>query len=337
MPDLNQVIAAIPAIACGQFLSLILSGTNIFYSLANDHGIYPAIFPNEIVYHIILVLSLCRPRTLYRSWKKRAPIPAYVALGVVDLGANIAVLMSFEYTSAISVMIITSTSAIFAMAMSMVAFRRRYTRVHMLGTAIVVVGLVLINYHKYLVQDPDEKSFYWLGTFLAFVGAIGYALSNVINEYVSRWEPGYPIASLAAMGFFASIASSIACHATAFGRNDRDTIMHAPLPAQRLLLGFVTCMVALYILLPLYVQKFSAVMLNFNLLTADLVILLFNHAFRSAVLTVPYLLGFFCVFAGMVVFNLVQPIDAPQRASLALERSDSVRLTEKPLNLDACK
>lgn len=156
------------------------------------------------------------------------------------------------------------------MILSIFLFKRKYLLLHGIGSAVVIMGLILINYSKYLEGLVDGGNFKWTGTLLAFLAAICYALSNVLQEKVTKVEKGYPFATLAMMGLIGSVVSGITTHATEFGQQDRDMLLFHPSMSKYFVIGYICCMVCFYIFVPWYMQHFTAIKLNFNLLTADL-------------------------------------------------------------------
>eukprot|EP00474_Spongospora_subterranea_P009451 CRZ09909.1 hypothetical protein [Spongospora subterranea] len=307
-------------IICGQVISFIISGTNIFITLTHERNLNTEFFPNQIVYHVLLLIALIFSR---RSFAFYRTLPAkmfflYGVLGCVDFAANVAVLKSFQYTSAISVMVFSSTSTIFVMVFTIAIFGRRYNFLHGIGAFIVAIGIFLINYSRYLDEDT-RGDVGWMGMFLASMAAIGYAISNVVNEYVSRTESGYPFGALGAMGLSGSIISFIICQATPYGWRDRDMVLSASLECLLFIGGFVGCMVIFYVVVPVFIQQCGAVQLNLNIITADLIVLVFNLIHKEIAISWVYMSGFISVIVGMVVFNLTEPVD--RRDTFVLTKS----------------
>lgn len=147
---------------------------------------------------------------------------------------------------------------------------------------------------------------------LAFIAAILYASSNVLEEYVTQVEKGYPIGALGAMGFVGSIVSLIITQGTAYGQADRDSVILNPSPYRWFVSGYVLCMVIFYLAVPAYLQRFSAVRFNFSILTADLFVFVFNKYYLGAGIDGYYIAGFVAVLVGLLVFNLRQPVDIPR-------------------------
>ena len=152
----------------------------------------------------------------------------------------------------------------------------------------------------------------WIGTVMAFIAAMLYASSNVIQEYVTQGEKGYPVGALGAMGFVGSIVALIITQGTQYGQEDRDSVIFNPSPYRWFVSGYVVCMVFFYLGVPIYLQRFSAVRFNFSILTADLFVFIFNKYYLGTRIDGFYIAGFVSVLVGLFVFNLKQPVDLPR-------------------------
>ena len=219
------------SILYGQIISIMLSFTNISVSFLNDAGLYPFLFTNQLMYNLLLILSLIRIKYVagfytwqlkQRNWKLLAQ---YIMMGLADVGANISLLKSFESTGSLTVVAIGktnfctlltcrylgSTASIFAMFLSMIFFRRKYALTHFIGTCIVTIGIVLLTFSKFRENTlSNDQTFAFLGTILAFTASFCYALSSVIQEMAlkSESQSHYPNATLTAMGYQLEIAYS---------------------------------------------------------------------------------------------------------------------------------
>lgn len=162
----------------------------------------------------------------------------------MDYGGNYCVLKSFQLTSALSVILISSTSCISAMFLSIIFLRKRYDCNHAIGTIIVVAGIVLINISKYL--DTSEREFEIIGTILATVASLCFAASRVLQEYLVRAEGDrFPFGVIFALGFVGSALSAVISNGTPFGREDRDSLLTSTDPNRWFSIGYISAMTIL--------------------------------------------------------------------------------------------
>ncbi|KAJ3387149.1 hypothetical protein HDU92_002130, partial [Lobulomyces angularis] len=290
----------------GQFLALANAGTVMFASLTffnTNMEWYPSIFPVELVYHILLaiavIVAFAGPRNIISYYREnRSLLPWYPLMAAFDTGANVVILLAFSMTSPLSATIISSSSTIFAMIISYFLLKRRYYLIHLGASVFVLAGLFLINYSKYLAQGGWGEQFL-TGNVLALTAAICYASSNVINEKVAVAEgEKYPIATILAMSVFGSFFSLIVGNGTAFGQTDRDAFVNQPSAGKYYVFGFIACMLFLYTMAPLYLQKFGAIRFNFSMLTTDIyvfILLSIANPSEAKALDVFYYLGFIAV------------------------------------------
>ena len=191
--------------------------------------------------------------------------------------------------------------------------RRKETKSHKnhrfrcVGVVICVFGLVLLVLADYLLAESSPQTDpmrVLLGDALVLVGASLYATSNVSQEYAvnaySRTE------FLAFLGFFGTIISG--CQMALLERSSLSSIVWTWKIAGELL-GFSSCLLAMYSVTPTMIKMSSAVVLNLSLLTSDFyavvaAVFLFGQMFSYL-----YLVAFGVTMSGLVVYHL--PIDMP--------------------------
>ncbi|KAJ3224094.1 hypothetical protein HK099_000252 [Clydaea vesicula] len=190
-------------------------------------------------------------------------------------------------------------------------------------------GVFLINFSKNYEYGNyvKQRNIEWNGIILALIASIGYAVSNVVQELVIKFEDNiYPAAALFAMGATGSFVSAFVANFTNFGIEDRNSLLNSTSNNKYFIVGYIISVALFYILAPKYIQAFSAVTFSFNLLTSDIFIFLFNKFYMQRSLNNLYLAGFFTVLFGLVIFNFGKVsevyIDEPSVEYLALEEFD---------------
>lgn len=234
-------------------------------------------------------------------------IGLWLGLGVVDIVSNTCILKSFQYTSGVSAVLISSTSAIFTVPLSFIFLGQKYTKLHLGGISIVIVGLVLINYTKYkaAAENGESEAFEVIGSLLATLAALGFAITTVIQtKLIAAVDHGYPWASISSYGVVSSVLSALVANLTDFGRADRDSLIKSSDPRAWFITGLILSSFIFYLLTPLYLQRYSAVNFQVSILTADIGVYLFNIFYLKTKLSSLYITGFFTVLLGLVIFNL---------------------------------
>ena len=90
--------------------------------------------------------------------------------------------MAFEYTSVTSGTIFNSATVPVSLCLSYFLMSRVYGKMHYLGAAIAVCGLLLLIISDKENGPSEQESNPILGDFLALMAACSYSLSNIIQE-----------------------------------------------------------------------------------------------------------------------------------------------------------
>ena len=118
------------------------------------------------------------------------PILLYVGLATLDTLGNLLLNFSFELTSLLSVVLINSASLPLAMMFSLGWLGRRFTAGQVCGAALALLGMGLLILNDYLLGRDSEAPVgdnpvsAVLGDLLALSGAISFASSNTLQEYI---------------------------------------------------------------------------------------------------------------------------------------------------------
>ncbi|TPP56264.1 Solute carrier family 35 member [Fasciola gigantica] len=243
----------------------------------------------------------------------------YALAGLIDTHANWAFVAAYSFTSVTSVQLLDCLTIPTAMLLSIFFLRHRFMCTHYVAMVICLLGAggmvaadVLANpsTDSWNVTDSNagiqsNTSRIILGDLLVILGAIAYAASNVLQQYlVIR----YGIVNfLAYAGISATVPTAI--YAIIF---ERDGLQHlftvVPKSSSfavvfQCLAGYVASMFLLYSLMPYVLAKTNAVLVNMSLLTADVYallmgIFLFHYRFHLL-----YILCFFVILLGVGLFS----------------------------------
>lgn len=281
---------AILNLAIGQSISLILSTAFIFNQLESEGDIFSYLFPNELVYHLLLLISIIN----YRSIKIN-DLLVFLLVGTIDYTSNYVYIKSFHYTSPLSAIIFNSFSAVLVVPLQYYILKTPIKRHHMVGIFVCLVGLVIINLTK--IDSQGINSF---GLFLAFLSAIGFAVNPVL---LTKLCDNYHTA-LSSFGFVSSFLSLVVCNLTREGQLDRDQLLNSTSPKKYFVIGYIFIYVLYYMFQPMYIKRYDAVSFQLHTITTDLVVYLFNYGEYGTPFSLVYLVGYFVVLVGLVLYNL---------------------------------
>lgn len=158
-------------------ISALIAGTGFFASLLSSHDISIPLFLTTVNYSLLIpyiflraklsVLSPWRPWCLsaeegrvillgsraansagkeegsYRSHFRELSCPwwIYALLACVDLEANVIIVSAYRYTSVTSVMLLDCFSIPCVMMLSYLFLKAKYTRTHLIGVFVCLIGM----------------------------------------------------------------------------------------------------------------------------------------------------------------------------------------------------
>ncbi|KAJ3273441.1 hypothetical protein HDV01_004511 [Terramyces sp. JEL0728] len=301
-----NIIQYLPALLFGQLLSLLNAMTNICNSQA------PTTFPivqNSVIYPLVFLIITIPNYTYIQKFYSKIPKHKYfsIAFGMAlaDVGANACIVKAFQTTSSLSAMLINSSSTVLVIIIGSTFFRIQYKKNNYIGGTICLLGLLFVLLGK--AENSNSSGNSIVGNSFALMGAFGYSISNILNERLSRMEEGYPIACLSSMGFFGTIISLIFLF-TVGQREISDISQIVRLDGYVWNIIYSLVMVAMYILVAKYFQKYGAILFNFNIITADLYIFIYSQIVFTFILSGSYILGLFLIMIGLVLYSTAEPI-----------------------------
>ncbi|KAI9150910.1 hypothetical protein H9P43_009525 [Blastocladiella emersonii ATCC 22665] len=323
---------AITVVAFGQAMSLLVSGSQLFntglnqWANTSDPPFYLAFSQLSIhymflfaVFAVLHVVNGARERSsgvapADRKWDIVSNLPrvwwVYLVFSVFDFYANYAVTKAYAFTSPLSAFLLNTSSTPFTVLISMVVFKARYTRTHYGALVLAVAGLGIVIWQDVtatsrLTLEPSDPGRVIIGNILGLASGLGFALSNLTQEWAVKRLNG-PNELCLMVGFFGTVVSAL--HMALFEREEVTFLLNAsPAVVSGLAwttAGFVACMFILYTTAPYFFRIGSATLFNVSLLTSDFWVLLGSTVvLRAASITGWYLLGFACTVTGLFVFN----------------------------------
>ena len=194
----------------------------------------------------------------------------YAALAVIDTQANYLIVKAFGYTSLTSVTLLDCAAIPFSMVLSKLWLGDSYTRRHMLGGALSVVGiaiLVLADADGRKGGSEDEGSNPFLGDVLVLLAALLYASSNVLQES-ALLDGASGVEVLAHVGAIGAVVSGAQCLTFEYG--DLAKLRAATgLGGVAEMATFAISLFAMYSLTPEVICRCGAAAFNVGMLSSD--------------------------------------------------------------------
>uniref|UniRef100_A0A1I7S1W7 Solute carrier family 35 member F1 n=2 Tax=Bursaphelenchus xylophilus TaxID=6326 RepID=A0A1I7S1W7_BURXY len=291
------------AVLLGQMLSLCLCGTGVSSQLLAGMGFNaPAAqsffnyFFLFFVYGLVLMFrsgdkNLCSVLRK-RGWK-------YFLLAIIDVEANYMIVYAYQHTNLTSIQILDCSTIPVVMILSWLFLSVRYLFIHLVGVSICLAGIGLIIFaDSQSGRGAEGGSDRLLGDLLCLGAALFYGAANVTEEFLVKQYDRFEY--LGIVGLFGCLISSVQL---AIFERESLTSFNWNLEALLYCCLFTVCMFAFYSMVSIVMQKSSALMFNLSVLTADFYTLLAGIYIFSYKFDFLYLLSFFVVITGSLIFS----------------------------------
>lgn len=322
------------ALLLGQLISVLVASTGVFSTLLADDGVQIPTTQSLLNYLLLACNLLVRSAKLgcSRTWALQVAAWRYALVALADVEANFLVVKAYSQTTITSIMLIDCWTIPCSMLLSWLFLKRRYTRRHLLGVIVCVVGLAGLVVSDWLRakdaeangssgssgSDSPPPSNPVLGDLLCFAGATLYAVSNVAQESLVKRHDR--VEFLGMLGFFGSIIN--AAQLAILERDELAALHWTPRIAGSLL-GFAAALFCMYELTSRFLVTSDAVLFNLSLLTSDVwailaAVLLFGQALHWL-----YFLSFAIIVVGLFLYNTAPDIDAGSATSASTIARDA--------------
>ena len=141
----------------------------------------------------------------------RAPPAVYSLIAAMEVQASFWTISAFRYTTLTSITLLDALSLPSAMILSRFYLKRRYIRVHLLGAAVCLAGVIVImlaDYKSDIHPEGDPYPDKIVGDVYAFCGALMTGVIHVFSETLITDFSG-PVEYLGVMGMFAFPFASV--------------------------------------------------------------------------------------------------------------------------------
>ncbi|KAL2631758.1 hypothetical protein R1flu_016444 [Riccia fluitans] len=293
---MKGIWAKLKAIAIGQFLSLMLTGTAFASSLLVREGIDAPTLQSFINYIVLAVGYGAYLLLKKHSWQGHWGF--YLSLAIIDVEANYTVVKSYQYTSITSVMLLDCWAIPCVLLLTALILHTRYFPGHYVGVVICVLGLCLVLLSDVHAEDHAGGSNALLGDFLVLLGATLYAIANTYEEFlVQRFKKSEILASL---GFFAAIITVAQVYIL-----ERKQIEAIHWNAKAILpfLVYSGCQLAFSSAFLSLLQTDGSAMFNLSLLTSDMYAVAIRSLVYHESVDWIYFVAFGTVAVGLVIYS----------------------------------
>jgi len=251
------------------------------------------------------------------------PWQTYMILAVLDVLANYVLVLSYNYTSIFSVVLISTCSTAWVMVISKLIFRRKYTNLHFFGCFLAMLGTAVTIIADYRVSNTDGHGV--LGDALVFFGTMLYALNNVFFEWaVKRVEKQEYLSMLGLFGACFSLAI-VALFERSVWIDDFDAESCTKPRYFGLYFGFVLSLVAFYALTTIFMEASEATLFNLSLLTVIIYVIIFEFIKDELDIGFSFIVSTLLVILGVSIYEKGgPPIDGAECS--AEESEQNVRV-----------
>ena len=236
------------------------------------------------------------PRFLAISWHW------YFLLALCDVEGNYLLVTAYQYTTITSIQLLDCFTIPLIMLLSYCLLRARYTMLHYAAAAICLsgMGLLIVSDQLRALHDDESREAHnqLIGDLLVLLGCACYAVSNLGQERIVKQQQR--IEWLAMLGLFGTLISLVQMLATE--RSALTTLILSP-HVVAYMLGFVACLYALYLSVPVLLARSGALFFNLSILTSDFWSVLFGVVLFHVRLHWLYFLAFVLIVAGLIMYE----------------------------------
>ncbi|OQR84758.1 Drug/Metabolite Transporter (DMT) Superfamily [Achlya hypogyna] len=292
--------------AYGQLISFLLVLTSVFTRYLNDANASLPTFQTLFLYGGLVVTFL-----VYYVVMKRPSVDLpwwyWAIFGFLDVEGNYCVVLAFRGLSNFAVMgLVVHMTIPFVTILSFFLLRKMYRLSHIVGCAFAIGGCTLIFLATTTDGDyPDQvTSNCW-----ALLGALGYALSNLMNEYaVKRGGLDANIECLGKVGAWGLVVSLVQFYCLEYSDFQRVEWSGAKIGYT---FGYVLTLYIFYVVVSIFLRVTEALMFNLSLLTSDLYSALFIWWLFGNIVPTLYWPAWALEVVGIVLYSMREPTQLP--------------------------
>lgn len=333
--------SAFVSLLLGQLISLLITGTAVFASALTQDGLNIPAVQSGINYVLLCmhfmgtwIWDFSKPTASSNLQEStRVPTWRYMIWAFCDFEANYLVVLAYQYTSVVSVMLLDCFAIPCAMVISRYLLGSRYGRGHIAACLFCMMGLSLTVLSDAISGKaaPTPKGPAWLGDLLVLASASLYGFSNVQQEMILKSIGNRRRAeALGNLGLWGCLLAFV--QVSLLERHQLFAFEWSP-RTLICLLGFQLCLFCMYVLTSSFLLKADATLFNLSLLTVDVYTVIFAWRVQHQHMSWLYAGAFGMTLSGVVAYTLQTP--PAQQCSLedvsAAERTAPLLAAEKAL------
>lgn len=282
-----------------------------------------------------------------------APPYIYLIMAFLDVEANYLTVLAYRYTTLTSISLFDALAIPSAMVLSRCLLHRTYTKIHLLGVAMCMVGVVVNVLQDYKSDEEGKRDsaddntnlypYRIRGDILAIAGGILYGINDTLCEASVR-TMGFASEFLGMIGLFAGIISII--QAAIVERNDIAKFFHSESEEEKgtstcslvagwgLLLAFVLVNLISYSGGASFLLLSEAAFFNLSLLTGDLWTVVFSVTAQHIIPGPLFFAALTLIVGGVCVYEMApSPVAGTSDHTNGMPAKGMARSDEKSLEL----
>uniref|UniRef100_A0A804UBS0 Solute carrier family 35 member F1 n=1 Tax=Zea mays TaxID=4577 RepID=A0A804UBS0_MAIZE len=228
----------------GQLVAFSMAASSFASSLIANLGVDAPLTQSFLAYLLLTLVYV--PIVLRRRQKLQIAWYWYLALAFFDVQGNYLVVKAYQYSYITSVTLLDCWTVVWVVMLTWYALGTRYSLWQFVGAGTCVAGLALVLLSDAKSQDEqDPKKIPLLGDALVIAGTVGFAFSNVGEEYcVKKKDRVEVVAMLGLFGLLISTAQILV-----FERKGLEAVTWSPTMIS-LFAGFAVAIFVFYTVAP---------------------------------------------------------------------------------------
>uniref|UniRef100_A0A804PZJ6 Solute carrier family 35 member F1 n=1 Tax=Zea mays TaxID=4577 RepID=A0A804PZJ6_MAIZE len=282
----------------GQLVAFSMAASSFASSLIANLGVDAPLTQSFLAYLLLTLVYV--PIVLRRRQKLQIAWYWYLALAFFDVQGNYLVVKAYQYSYITSVTLLDCWTVVWVVMLTWYALGTRYSLWQFVGAGTCVAGLALVLLSDAKSQDEqDPKKIPLLGDALVIAGTVGFAFSNVGEEYcVKKKDRVEVVAMLGLFGLLISTAQILV-----FERKGLEAVTWSPTMIS-LFAGFAVAIFVFYTVAPFVLKMSGATLFNLSLLTSDMWAVAIRVLFYQQEINRLYYLAFAVVAIGLIIYSL---------------------------------
>jgi len=323
----------------GQVIAFLVGCTGLFSQLLAANAVDIPTVQSALNYFVLsfaLIVHAARS-----GWKFRLHSPwwAYLIVAFFDLEGNYAVTKAYQCTDITSIMLLDCMTIPTCFMLSKIFLKAQFHNLHYGGMCLCLVGIALIIVSDTAFQQPDSggstnQSVAFnlqettlpgingttavplppfcldsraVGDALCLTGSVLYAVSNVAQESIVKYQP-IPefLGMLGVFGFLLSVIQIVLLES-----QELATMDWVQLDNMLYLIGFGASLSAMYILTSIFLRMADSTFFNISLLFSDFWAVVVSFVLFHELPQWLYFVAAPLVIAGCVVYSLKKVLFPP--------------------------